>query len=345
MTDAIHYETYRNCTLCPRMCRADRTTGRGFCGCSDQLTAARAGLHHWEEPCISGIPFPSGASEAHPADDSGKLPAGNAPSSPPPAAPSSRGSGAVFFSGCTLGCVFCQNHAISQEHFGRALSAAQLSRIFLKLQDEGAYNINLVTPTHYLPHIIEALKLARPSLNIPVVYNCGGYERVETVKALDGLVDVWLPDFKYFDSDLARKFSKAADYFPVASAAISQMIRQTGPLVWENASGSQAPLLKRGVIIRHMVLPGHRQDSFKILQWISAHLNRDRFLISLLSQYTPQFHSQEHKELNRRLTSFEYNQVVDEAIRLGLAQGFMQEKSSAKEEYTPPFNLEGLEVE
>lgn len=312
MTRSIDYETYRFCTLCPRMCRADRRLRTGFCGCSDRLTAARAALHHWEEPCISGAPKDQ------------------------------RGSGTVFFSGCTLGCFFCQNASISQDHFGKELSARQLADLFLRLQDQGAYNINLITPTQYLPHILEALDLARPALQIPIVYNCGGYERVQTVKALEGYVDVWLPDFKYMDSSLSLGCSKAADYFSAASAAIAQMIRQTGPLVWDQTSAS-VPLLKRGVIIRHMVLPGHRQDSISLLRWISENLPKDRFLISLLSQYTPWFHSAAFPELNRRITTFEYRQVVDEALRLGLDRGFMQEKSSAKEEYTPPFNLEGLE--
>lgn len=314
MTRFINYEIYHSCTLCPRMCRADRSQGTGYCGCSHRLMAARAALHHWEEPCISG-----------PSDGV-------------------RGSGTVFFSGCTLGCRFCQNSSISQGHFGKELSARQLADIFLRLQDQGAYNINLVTPTQYLPHILDALDLSRPSLKIPVVYNCGGYERVETVKALKGYVDIWLPDFKYMDPQLSLRCSGAADYFPAAAAAISQMIHQTGPLVWDQTSGSDVPMLKKGVIIRHMVLPSHRQDSIALLRWISENLPKDLFLISLLSQYTPQFHSNELPELNRRITSYEYQQVVDEAIRLGLNHGFMQEKSSAKEEYTPPFNLEGLDV-
>ena len=318
MTNEITYETYRSCTLCPRMCRVDREKRTGYCGCGDQLYAARASLHYWEEPCISGSPENT---------SSGAAPGG---------------SGTVFFSGCTIRCIFCQNHTISHENFGQAISARQLSRIFLHLQEQGAYNINLVTPTQYLPHIIEALDLARPSLTIPVVYNCGGYERVETVRALADLVDIWLPDFKYYDSDLARRCCGAPDYFPAASAAIAQMIRQTGSLVWEDVPGLSSPLLKKGVIIRHMVLPSHRQDSIRILQWISDNLPKDRFLISLLSQYTPLFHSKEHPDLNRRITSFEYNRVVEEALKLGLNQGFMQEKSSARQEYTPPFNLEGL---
>ena len=296
------------CRLCPRCCGADRAVSFGYCQAPAGIVAARAALHPWEEPCISGT----------------------------------RGSGTVFFSGCTLGCVFCQNYQISREAFGKPISVSRLSEIFLELQEAGAHNINLVTPTQYLPWIVPALDAVRDRLAIPVVYNCGGYERVQTVKALEGYVDVWLPDFKYMDSSLSLGCSKAADYFSAASAAIAQMIRQTGPLVWDQTSAS-VPLLKRGVIIRHMVLPGHRQDSISLLRWISENLPKDRFLISLLSQYTPWFHSEAFPELNRRITTFEYRQVVDEALRLGLDRGFMQEKNSAKEEYTPPFNLEGLE--
>ena len=292
--DILSFDTYRNCSLCPRMCKADRGLATGFCGCGDVLTAARAALHHWEEPCISG-------------------------------ASASGGSGTVFFSGCTLGCCFCQNHQISSGHFGREMTAKELGQAFLRLQDQGAYNINLVTPTQYLPHIISALDQVRFKLTIPVVYNCGGYERVETVKALKDYVDIWLPDFKY--------------YFETAAAAIRQMIDQTGAPVYQSASPG---LLAKGVIIRHMVLPGQRHDSIALLEWISGSLPRGRYMISLMSQYTPYIRNREFPELNRRITSYEYGKVVDAAIRLGLTQGFMQEKSSAKEEYTPAFNLEGV---
>ena len=308
--DILSFDTYRNCILCPRMCKADRSRAAGYCGCSSVLTAARAALHHWEEPCISG----------------------------PEKGPG--GSGTVFFSGCTLRCCFCQNHKISSGHFGREMTAEELGQVFLRLQDQGAYNINLVTPTQYLPHIISALDQVRFKLTIPVVYNCGGYERAETVKALKDYVDIWLPDFKYYDNRLAQRYSRAADYFETAAAAIRQMIDQTGAPVYQSVSPG---LLAKGVIIRHMVLPGQRRDSIALLEWISGNLPRGRYMISLMSQYTPFHHSSEYPGLNRRITTFEYRQVVDEALRLGLNRGFMQEKSSAKEEYTPPFNLEGLE--
>ena len=221
----------------------------------------------------------------------------------------------------------------------REMTAKELGQAFLRLQDQGAYNINLVTPTQYLPHIISALDQVRFKLTIPVVYNCGGYERVETVKALKDYVDIWLPDFKYYDNRLAWRYSRAKDYFETAAAAIRQMIDQTGAPVYQSASPG---LLAKGVIIRHMVLPGQRHDSIALLEWISGSLPRGRYMISLMSQYTPYIRNREFPELNRRITSYEYGKVVDAAIRLGLTQGFMQEKSSAREEYTPPFDLEGL---
>jgi len=298
--------TLTDCRLCPRQCRVDRTGTAGFCGCKDQMFAARAALHLWEEPCISGI----------------------------------RGSGTVFFSGCTLRCCFCQNYKISQEHFGKPVSTRQLADIFLRLQEEGAHNISLVTATQYLPWILPALDLVRHRLQIPVVYNCGGYEREEIVRALDGYVDIWLPDLKYFAPELSRRFSGAADYFAVAAQAILQMLAQTGPPKFHTEEGHA--IMDRGVIIRHMVLPGHKDDSIRLLKWMAETLPKNQYYISLLSQYTPFYHSSDYPELSRRITSYEYQKVVDTALSLGLDQGFMQEKSSAREEYTPPFDLEGV---
>lgn len=300
---------YTCCTLCPRMCRVNRSIQTGYCGCPDHVIAARAALHHWEEPCISGDPQKAG------------------------------GSGTVFFSGCTLRCCFCQNHTISSGRFGTPLTVSQLGEVFLRLQDQGAYNINLVTATQYLPDIIKALDSVRHKLHIPVVYNCGGYERTETLKALEGYVDIYLPDLKYHSQELSSRYSNASDYFAAASAAVKEMVRQTGELLWDG----QKKLLKRGTIIRHMVLPGCRKDSIELLHWIKNTLPSGHYLISLLSQYTPGFSSESHPEINRRITSFEYQSVVDAAIELGLSEGYMQEKSSAKEEYTPSFQLEGLE--
>lgn len=296
---------YQSCSLCPRNCKADRRMTTGFCGCKDTVKAARAALHHWEEPCISG----------------------------------NQGSGTVFFSGCTLGCCFCQNHSISQEHFGKELTVPQLARIFLDLQEKGAHNLNLVTGTQYIPSIMEALDLIKPRLTIPVVYNCGGYESTELIRELEEYVDIWLPDLKYYSSSLSSRYSKAADYFDMASRAIKQMISQTGAPEFD----ASETLMKKGVIIRHMVLPGAREDSIRLLHWMKEELPQGMYYISLLSQYTPFYRSKDFPEINRRITSYEYNKVLEEAIRLGLTQGFMQEKSSAKEEYTPPFDLEGIQ--
>lgn len=302
--------TYTTCELCPRMCRIDRASSTGYCRLSSGLKAARAALHHWEEPCISGT----------------------------------RGSGAVFFCGCTLRCCFCQNYQISSGGFGKEITSGQLSDIFLRLEEQGAHNINLVTPTQFLPDVLKALDAVRHRLSIPVVYNCGGYERVETVTALRDYIDIWLPDLKYRDSGLSARYSNAGDYFSVASAAIRQMTAQTGPPVFfPPENDTAAPLLRSGVLLRHMVLPGAKDDSIRLLHWMKEALPEGGFLVSLLSQYTPCYRSREYPEINRRITSYEYDKVVDTAIRLGLTQGFMQKKSSAREEYTPPFDLEGIE--
>ena len=298
----------QSCELCPRKCKADRTKTTGYCKSGSEVKVARAALQMWEEPCISGM----------------------------------NGSGTIFFSGCTLGCCFCQNYRISQEGFGKEITVNQLSDLFLRLQDQGAHNIYLVTASHFLPSVIRALDQVKHRLTIPVVYNTSGYERTEAIDLLDGYVDIWLPDFKYYSSDLAKRYSNAADYFETASQAIAYMIKKTGSPVFD-CRDPQTPLMKKGVIIRHMVLPGCRSDSFAILRWIAGHLPRGQYYISLLSQYTPFYRSADHPEINRRITSYEYQKVVDLALELGLDQGFMQEKSSAQEEYTPPFDLEGIQ--
>lgn len=299
-----------HCTLCPRACGADRAAGQtGYCGANDQLLVARAALHHWEEPCLSGAP-----------DDM-------------------RGSGTVFFSGCSLRCCYCQNYSISQQGVGKSIDAQRLAQIFLQLQQDGARNLNLVTATHYLPWVQEALTTARrEGLTLPVVYNTGGYETVDTVRALDNLVDVWLTDFKYASPELSARFSHAEDYPSVAEEALRQILAQTGSPVFD-AEG----FLQHGVIVRHLVLPGFVQDSRLVLQTL-ARLRRETdvsFLTSLMSQFTP-FYQAAENGLARRITTYEYRQVVEEAIQLGLTDGYMQEKSSAREEYTPPFNLEGV---
>ena len=294
---------FNNCHLCPRNCGINRNISVGFCGCGSTLKAARAALHHWEEPCISGT----------------------------------RGSGAVFFSGCTLKCCFCQNHLISQGTLGKELSPKRLEEIFLSLQEQGAHNIDLITATQFLPQILPALDLVKHKLHIPVIYNCGGYEKIETLALLKDYIDIYLPDLKYFDSSLSWRYSKAKNYFEIASEAIPYMIEQTGELRYD-AQG----ILQKGVIIRHMVLPGGKEDSIQLLHWIKENLPKGKYLLSLLSQYTPFYKSSDYPEINRRITTYEYNKVLDTAISLGLTQGFMQEKSSAKEEYTPPFDLEGI---
>ncbi len=290
-----------NCKLCPRKCGADRYAGKGFCGCGAEIKAAKAFLHMWEEPCISG----------------------------------ENGAGTVFFSGCNLKCLYCQNYRISAENFGKEISAERLAEIFLELRDKGANNIDLVSPTPYVPQIIKALDLCRGKLDIPVVYNTGGYELPETLKMLEGYVDVYLPDLKYYDGSLGEKYSSAADYFEIASEAIKEMYRQVGSVKIEDG------LIKKGVIIRHLALPSHRRDSEKILEWIAETFPKKDVLVSLMSQYVPVYKSFEHKEISRRISTFEYNFLLDRAAELGL-EGFMQERSSADSGYTPDFDLTGI---
>lgn len=294
---------YSQCTLCPRKCNADRTVSTGFCGMSDRLFVAKAYLHKWEEPCFSVI----------------------------------NGAGTVFFSGCNLKCCFCQNHAISFDNFGTEVSSQRLSEIFLSLQEQGADNIELVTASHFVPSIIEALDRVRHKLNIPVIYNCGGYESVDTIRLLDRYVDIFLPDLKYYSSESAEKYSKAPDYFRYASEAVIAMTEQAGKLVF----GSNGALLK-GTVIRHLVLPGQRHDSMKILKWISENVSPDKALLSLMSQYTPfDFIPDEYREIKRKVTKMEYNSVVKLASELGL-KGYMQDINSASEKYVPDFDLSGV---
>ncbi len=302
-------EIPRHCALCPRRCGADRRAGQtGFCGAGDTLLTARAALHHWEEPCLSGAP-----------EDAG-------------------GSGTVFFTGCGLRCCYCQNYPISQQGVGKAIDTARLRDIFLELQAAGAYNINLVTATQWLPWVLPALDAARAAgLALPVVYNTGGYETVETVRALAGCADIWLTDFKYASPALAAALSGADDYPAAARTALRQMLAQTGAPVWEG------PMLRRGVVVRVLVLPGHADDAVAVLETLAT-LRRETgvpFLLSLMRQFTPFYQAAEHG-LGRRLTSYEYRKAVDAALRLGLTDGYTQQKSSAQAEYTPPFDLTGV---
>jgi putative pyruvate formate lyase activating enzyme len=310
----------KKCELCPRKCGIDRMNQTGFCGASDKVKVARAALHYMEEPCISG----------------------------------ENGSGTVFFSGCNMKCCFCQNYEVSHNVFGKEITVERLAKIFLELQDKGANNINLVTGVMYVPQIIKALDEVRDELKIPVVYNCGGYESQDTIHMLDGYVDIYLLDIKYYSNELAEKYSKAVDYFKYASLSAKTMIEQVGKPVFYKKFGENNEILKKGVIIRHMVLPGCRKDSMNILRWLAENIDRDSYLISIMSQYIPMGvlagnptgnhigNASDYKEINRRITSFEYNSVVDEALRLGIDIGYMQEKTSATSEYTPDFNLEGV---
>lgn len=298
------------CTLCPRRCGANRAAGQiGFCGAGATLRLGRAALHHWEEPCLSGDPD------------------------------AETGSGTVFFSGCTLQCCYCQNHNISQGGAGFDLPPERLSEIFIELQQGGAKNLNLVTPTQWLPWILPALDAARArGFALPVVYNTGGYETPETIRALADYVDIWLTDFKYASADVAAALSAARDYPTVAQAGLRQMLAQVGAPQLD-ADG----YLQRGVIVRHLALPGHIDDSLAVLALLAQIRKQTAtpFLTSLMSQFTPFFKAAEHG-LGRRITSYEYRKVVNAALTLGLTQGYMQQKSSAQEEYTPAFDGEGL---
>ncbi len=287
------------CNLCPRRCGVERTEtgGRGFCRMPSVPVVARAALHPWEEPVLCG----------------------------PGAA------GTVFFSGCNLGCTYCQNGPISRENFGRAITPRRLREIFGELIAQGAQTVELVTPTHFVPFILPALE---PPLPVPVVYNCGGYESVETLRLLAGRVQVYLPDLKYADAALARDLSRAPDYFPVATAAIEEMYRQTGPFVIENG------LLRRGVLIRHLVLPGQMENTRRCLDWIAGRFRPGEVIVSLMSQYTPQPGAK--GSLSRHVTAAEYRAAVRYMENCGLTDGFTQERTSAREEYTPRFDLTGV---
>lgn len=293
-----------NCTLCPRNCGVNRLTGQtGYCGAPAEMIAARAALHMWEEPCLTG----------------------------------NTGSGTVFFSGCNLKCVFCQNHDIAIGETGKEITIPRLADIFLELQQKGASNINLVTPTHYIPQIREALILAKSNgLHLPVVYNTGGYEKSESLQLLDGLIDIYMPDMKYYSSELSSRYSFAPDYFTVACNALSEMYRQTGACVFDDQG-----MMKRGVLVRHLILPDQTKDSKKILRYL-RNTYGDNIWISIMNQYTPLAHVVGIPELNRKITDAEYDGVVDFAIGLGIENAFIQEGETAEDSFIPPFDLEGI---
>ena len=302
----------QDCTLCPRKCHVNRLQGQiGYCRQSAELTAARAALHFWEEPCISG----------------------------------NSGSGTVFFSGCNLRCVFCQNHNIAIGKAGLSLSLERLSNIFLELQEQNANNINLVTPTHFIPQIAYALETAKNrGLSIPIVYNTGSYEELDSLRILDGLVDIYLPDLKYYAPELSLKYSHTSDYFEKATAAIAEMFRQVGTPIMETAGDTKSgdiPLMKRGMIVRHLLLPGQTKDSKKILRYLYETYKNDIY-VSIMNQYTPLPHVAEIPELNRTVSPEEYERVITFATKLGIENGFIQEGSAASESFIPEFDGEGL---
>lgn len=289
------------CKLCPRRCGADRITKTGFCGEGLSLRAAKACLHFWEEPCLSG----------------------------------SGGAGAIFFSGCNLKCVYCQNREISICGEGKEITVSRLREIIGELVWQGADVIDLVTPTHFIPLVAEALSAEKPP--VPVAYNCGGYESVAALRRLEGLIDIYLPDYKYADPALAQKFSHAPDYPAVALAAVKEMHRQTGDFRFDEAG-----MLQSGVLVRHMVLPGHVENTLDCIDRLYAVFTQENILFSLMSQYTPPKEPLPFPELNRRLTPEEYRRAVDYLYLCGIENGYVQELSSAKEEYTPDFDFYGL---
>ena len=295
---------YRECALCPRECGVNRLEGRrGFCGQTAGLKVARAVLHMWEEPCISG----------------------------------SRGSGTVFFTGCHLGCVFCQNGQISRGSAGKEISVIRLARIFMELQEKGAHNINLVTPTHFVPHIIEALRISRKmGLKLPIVYNTGGFEKVDTLELLDGWIDVYLTDVKFMDVHLSGRYAHEEGYSFYAAKALEEMYRQTGEPVFDENG-----LMTKGIIVRHMVLPGQSMDSRQIVDFLYENYG-DKIYLSLMNQYTPSGPLEKYPELQKRVKRQVYERLIGYTIRKGVENAYIQEGSTAKESFIPDFNGEGV---
>ncbi len=300
---------YESCKLCPRQCGVNRNQGqRGYCGQTATLKIARAALHMWEEPCISGV------------------------------MQEERGSGAVFFTGCQLGCVYCQNKSIAKGQQGTEITVERLAEIFLELQQKGAYNINLVTPSHYVPSIVPAIRQAKKQgLTLPIIYNTSSYENMETIRMLENDVRVYLPDFKYINGEQAQKYSYASDYPQVAKRAIEQMVKQAGPLQFDDETGC----ITQGVIVRHLVLPGLLEESKQAIRYLYETYG-DNIYISIMNQYTPLPHVAEYPEINRKITEEEYDEVVDYAIEIGVEQGFIQEGETAAESFIPEFDGTGI---
>ena len=296
-------ELYKKCNLCPRNCLVDRTKTLGYCKATDKVKVARSALHYFEEPSISG----------------------------------SNGSGTIFFSNCNLKCCYCQNKEISTDGFGKEITIERLSEMMLELEEKHANNINLVTPTHYVPSIIEAIKLARSKgLSIPIVYNTSGYESVETLKLLEGYIDIYLTDFKYFDNKLGKYLSKCSNYFEVASKALEEMYRQTGKNIF-NKDG----LMTKGIIVRCLVLPTKSNDTKKIIDYLYKKY-QDNIYLSIMNQYTPVNFIKEYPYLNKTISEDEYNDVIDYAIYLGIKNAYMQEGGTCSESFIPAFDLEGV---
>lgn len=288
-----------SCTLCPKNCKVNRNEKIGFCGAGIKIRVALVSLHKWEEPCISG----------------------------------KNGAGTIFFSHCNLKCVYCQNFKISSQNFGKEISIERLAEIFVEQQQRGATNVELVTPTHYVPQICAAFDIAKTrGLNIPVVYNTNSYENLSTLELLRNRVDIFLPDLKYFDDDAAKTFSNAPNYFSVATAAIEKMFELVGECQFDSEGN-----LKRGVIVRHLILPNFRKDSFKILDWLKK-IFGDKIFISLMNQYTPLFRAKDFKKINRRLTTFEYDSVVNYAVDIGIKNCYIQIGKTADEKFVPNFS-------
>lgn len=293
----LNKKILEHCNLCPRECGVNRFQSKGFCGEKAAVRIARAELHYWEEPCISG----------------------------------KNGSGTVFFSGCSLKCCFCQNFEISSENKGFELTTQQLANTFLMLQSKGASNINLVNPTHFVVQIVEALDLCKGKLTIPVVYNCGGYEKSEVIEQLAKYVDIFLPDLKYFDSRNSKKYSYAEDYFQTASQAIKTMVKITGKPMFDDKG-----MLLKGVVVRHLVLPNCRHDSIKLMNWLGENFEKYEILVSLMSQYTPVYKSSLFPEINRKTSTFEYNSVCDVLNKYDF-NGYRQQRNSAQKDFIPEF--------
>ncbi len=293
----------KKCQLCPRNCKVNRTEKTGFCGAGEKIRVALVSLHEWEEPCLVG----------------------------------KNGAGTVFFSHCNLKCVYCQNFKISSEGYGKEISVERLAEIFLEQQKRGAANIELVTPTHYVPQICAALDISKMhGLKIPIVYNTNSYENVSTLDLLKNRVDIFLPDLKYFDNEIAKTFSNAPNYFQVATAAITKMFE----LVGENKFDFYGNMT-RGVIVRHLILPNFRRDSMKILDWLKKNFG-DKIFISLMNQYTPLFRASQFKKINRRLTTFEYDSVVNFAVDIGIKNCYIQIGKTADEKFVPKFDGGGV---